>query len=45
VLVHELGHHAGAIDCTREHANEMTRIAGKLAVLMLTEPNVFDEFP
>jgi hypothetical protein len=39
-----LGHHDGALDCTREHANEMTRIAATLAVLMLTRPSLFDEF-
>jgi len=44
LLIHELGHHGGAIDCTREHANEMTRIAGTLAVLMLTRPALFDEY-
>jgi hypothetical protein len=44
LLIHELGHHAGALDCTREHANEMTAIASKLAVLMLTRPALFDDF-
>ncbi len=44
LLIHELGHHAGAIDCTREHANEMTKIAATLAVLMLTRPALFEEF-
>ena len=44
LLIHELGHHAGAIDCTREHANEITRIAGTLAVLMLTRPALFDDY-
>ena len=44
LLIHELGHHAGAMDCTREHANEMTRIAGTLAVLMLTRPALFDDY-
>jgi hypothetical protein len=44
LLIHELGHHAGAIDCTREHANEMTRIAANLAVLMLTRPALFEDF-
>jgi hypothetical protein len=44
LIIHELGHHAGAIDCTREHANEMTRIAATLAVLMLTRPALFDDF-
>ena len=44
LLIHELGHHAGAIDCTREHANEMTRIAATLAVLMLTRPALFDDY-
>jgi hypothetical protein len=44
LLIHELGHHAGAMDCTREHANEMTRIAATLAVLMLTRPALFDDY-
>ncbi len=44
LLIHELGHHAGALDCTREHANEMTRIAAQLAVLMFTRPSLFEEF-
>ena len=44
LLIHELGHHAGALDCTREHANEMTRIAAKLAVLMLTRASLFDDY-
>ena len=44
LIIHELGHHAGAMDCTREHANEMTRIAATLAVLMLTRPALFDDY-
>jgi hypothetical protein len=44
LIIHELGHHEGAIDCTREHANEMTRIAAELAVIMLTRPSLFDDF-
>lgn len=44
LLIHELGHHAGALDCTREHANEMTAIASRLAVLMLTRPALFDDY-
>ncbi len=44
LLIHELGHHAGAMDCTREHADEMTRIAATLAVLMLTRPMLFDDY-
>ena len=44
LLIHELGHHAGALDCTREHANEMTKIAATLAVLLLTRPALFDDF-
>lgn len=44
LLIHELGHHAGAIDCTREHANEITKIAASLAVLMLTRPALFNGF-
>lgn len=44
LVIHELGHHAGAMDCTREHANEMTKIAATLAVLMLTRPALFDDY-
>ena len=29
---------------TRERANEMTRIAAELAVILLTRPSLFDEF-
>ena len=42
LIIHELGHHDGALDCTREHANEMTRIAARLAVAMVTDPKKFD---
>lgn len=44
LLIHELGHHAGALDCTREHANEMTRIGATLAFLMLTRPSLFERY-
>jgi hypothetical protein len=44
LLIHELGHHAGALDCTREHADEITRIAASLAVIMLTRPVLFDDY-
>jgi hypothetical protein len=44
LLIHELGHHDGALDCTREHASEMTAIAAKLAVLMLTRSSLFDDY-
>ncbi len=32
------------MDCTRKHANEMTKIAAILAVLMLTRPALFDDY-
>jgi len=44
LLIHELGHHNGALDCTREHANEMTKVAARLAILMLTRPELFADY-
>ncbi|MDZ4842023.1 MAG: hypothetical protein SH859_07770 [Hyphomicrobium aestuarii] len=44
LLIHELGHHQGDQDCTREFVNHVTKIAAKLAVLMLTTPELFAAF-
>ena len=44
LIFHELGHHKGDQDCTRDHCNQVTFIAASVSVLMLTQPKAFREF-
>jgi hypothetical protein len=44
LIYHELGHHKGDQDCTRDHCNEVTHIAASVSVLLQTKPEVFETF-
>lgn len=44
LIYHELGHHQGNQDCTREHCNQVTRIAASVSILLQTRPELFDRF-
>jgi hypothetical protein len=44
LIFHELGHHKGDQDCTRDHCNQVTFIAGSVAVLVQTRPEMFERF-
>lgn len=44
LIFHELGHHNGAMDCTREHCDAVTFIASSVAVLMMTRPTLFTDY-
>ena len=44
LIYHELGHHKGDQDCTREHCNQVTRIAASVSVLLQTRPELFESF-
>jgi hypothetical protein len=44
LIFHELGHHKGDDDCTREFADQVTFVASSVAILMLTEPDLFQKY-
>jgi PAS domain S-box-containing protein len=44
LVYHELGHHAGAQDCTRDHCNQVTLIAASVSVMLQTKPELFAKF-
>jgi hypothetical protein len=44
ILFHELGHYNGAMDCTREHCNGVTKVASETMVLMQTRPELFEKY-
>jgi hypothetical protein len=44
LVYHELGHHAGAQDCTRDHCNQVTYVAASVSVLLQTNPQLFEKF-
>jgi hypothetical protein len=44
LIFHELGHHKGDQDCTRDHCNQVTHIAASVAVLLQTKPELFAKF-
>ena len=44
LIFHELGHHKGDQDCTREHCNQVTYIAASVAVLLQTKHELFEKF-
>jgi hypothetical protein len=44
LIFHELGHHKGDQDCTREHCDQVTFVAASVSVLLQTKPELFDAF-
>ena len=44
LIYHELGHHSGAQDCTRDHCNQVTFVAASVSVLLQTKPELFADF-
>jgi len=44
LIFHELGHHKGDEDCTREFADQVTFVASSVSVTMLTHPELFEKY-
>jgi hypothetical protein len=44
LIFHELGHHKGDQDCTRDHCDQVTFIAASVSVLLQTKPELFESF-
>jgi hypothetical protein len=44
MIFHELGHYNGAMDCTREHCDGVTKVAAGMVVLMQQQPELLAKF-